>query len=863
MPYKSIVTSLLSSTALTHIKGISIAYAISVGASVMFSAPALSDCNNGNAVIANGETETVTQNLAEGDNCTIEAGGTIEVGGDDDTAILGTNNHTIANDGDITTLGINSSGIVVFDENIIANSGSITTQGTNSFGIFAVEDNEISNTGTVTTQGDLSAGILANSDNTITNDGTIITLGNNGDGIQAANSNVIVNAGTITTQGDDSRGIAANNENIITNMGNITTQGDLSIGILAGSENAIINGNTIKTKGNNAFGIFAVNGNEISNTGAITTEGIGSTGILAVVDNVILNAGTITTLAGDGIFVTDNNKITNTGTITSLGERSQGIFGGQKNTITNAGAIINQGIQGRGIAANVENIVTNTGNITTQAERSEGIIAFIDNIVMNTGSIATQGNQSKGIIALNGNRITNKGKVTSTGEDGTLIKLQSFNTFSNGGLLSATSHDGTELEFALVVSDEANIFNIEQGHLLIGRLGVADDKSNLSLNFNNNVSTVLTFEKGEQEVLGEPLNFAGAPLAENITTSGFYFAVNDTAVAVLDQSGLAQQDEILTDLSSGILNTVQSRLAHRNSNGALGQGLRKAFWAEAFHGVREEKQDGVLQGADHKISGAIIGLDGKISRTAIVGAFGGYAHTNVNINSDAAETGFFNQEIKADSYFGGAYVGYRSQNGLNIDLAVTAGNAEHESRRAVLSNLSLTGVQFPTADYKGTFVSPELTISKTFDVSKGLGIQPSVRVRYGQMSVDNIIEEGGDDQLVIHERDVAFTQLRAQLALPYAHVSPEGQILKLIPRVGVEARYINNDDVTASLLGDQTISIASDELGADRQVTGFAGLSGSLQITSSVEAGFDTEAHVDEDGDFAKAEARASVKIKF
>jgi len=307
-----------------------------------------------------------------------------------------------------------------------------------------------------------------------------------------------------------------------------------------------------------------------------------------------------------------------------------------------------------------------------------------------------------------------------------------------------------------------------------------------------------------------------------IDTSGAPFAVAGNRVAVLDPTAIGKHDEMLSDLTSGIFNSIHARLAGAGGTpsgfagmslglgsamqlgGAMSLGTKDAgpaaprrdgvgIWAQAFGGTRYEQASGATGGAGHDYHGGIAGIDGWLTPGIRIGAFGGAARSDLEVD-------FRTQDLAADSYFGGAYASLQ-RNGLFARLMLTAGLSQYDSTRRVANNLAAGGIEIARAAYDGTFLSPELTIGSRFTIA-GITLEPSARVRYAHLWLDGYAETGASDNLSIGARGVSLWQGRAQLAMPFTSESGT-----LAPRIGVEA-WTSDDTVSASLLG-QAISFGA------------------------------------------------------
>jgi hypothetical protein len=582
-------------------------------------------------------------------------------------------------------------------------------------------------------------------------------------------------------------------------------------------------GGSISTTGGFSHGVDAKNNNTITNSGLISTAGDNATGISALDNNTITNSGLISTtgeLFSPGIYARDNNTITNSGLISTDGDFAAGIYALRNNTITNSGSISTTGVFSHGISVLSNNPIANSGLISTAGENSDGINAFDSNAITNSGSIITTGVESDGINAF--------------GDD---------NTISNSGLISATGADSYAIDFG----GGGNELVLLPGSRIIGRISLGSGSDTIT--FKNRLSTVLIFDDDDGNGVPEAINANGLP-----------YVVSGTSVAVLDPSGFNQHDEMLSDLTSGIFNSVHARLAGAGTPRApqrVGKGFAEpvvrtntAVWAQVFGGLRDQDDTGLTKGAEHNLAGGIAGLDGLISPTLRLGAFGGLARNDVTVN-------FNSQDIDADSYFGGVYASFQNS-GWFANMIVTAGKTDHDSRRTVLFNLSPTGAQIGRANYDGTFISPEVAIGTRFAAGY-VAIEPSVRLRYAHMSLDGYSETGAADALSVRSRDISLWQGRAQIAFPMAASLPGGGDTHFAPRIGIEAWTAENDAVSAVLLGQ---SISFNPGGKDDEVTGFVGATASVDIANGASAVIDMEVHGGEEG-IVRSEARAGVTINF
>ncbi|MCH9765477.1 MAG: autotransporter domain-containing protein [Alphaproteobacteria bacterium] len=778
--------------------------------------------------VQSGQTVNAPQTLnTPGDTGTIEAGGTINTAGDAVSATGGVDGVTVNNDG--TVISTNQDAVDVNNGNTINNSGLLQSgNGGGDEGIEGGSNNTITNSGTIRSANDDAIDVLNN--NVLNNSGTIQGGNGGGDnGFEAGNGNTISNTGSITSGGGDA--INVQNNNSIGNSGLIQGgNGNNDEAISAGSNNTITNSGTIRSANDDAIDVL--DNNVFNNSGTIQGgNGGGDRGIEGRDGNSITNTGSITSGGDDGINVRDNNSIVNSGLVRSGNGADQGIVVRDNNTIFNAGTIISQSsdaVRGRN---NVS--INNSGLIQGGATANQqGVDINANGTLVNTGQILG-------------------GEAVEMGVNGTLI--------NSGTIQSLLGPGGTAIDF---VGNGNDTLALSGAFNIVGAINFRGGTDTIS--YGPGISSALTFGIG------------GLP--ENIVTSGQPFAVLGNQIAVLDPTALAQTDEMLADLTSGIFNSVHARLRLARSHGgsgaqfggiglgAMGLGARNIsapmhlmpedfsnsassghsnVWAQAFGGHRDDDANGTSLASTHSYIGGIVGMDGWLTRGVRIGGFAGGAQADL-------ETAFDSQELDIESFFGGLYTSLSHGNWF-ANVIVTAGQSDYDSTRRVANNLVAGGIQLGTASFDGTFISPEVTVGTTINLG-WLSIEPSARLRYAHLSLDGYTETGALGNLAIADRDVSLWLGRAQVAFPFTSA-----VGTLSPRVGIEAWSSDHDTISAILLG-QTLSFNPG--GQDDEVTGFVGATASTNLGGGASAFVDGEIHVDDDG-FSRAEAHAGFKIQF
>lgn len=333
--------------------------------------------------VVDGQTETTTRNLNDGETGIVESGGAINTFGGTH-GIDADDSFTIRNDGTITTTGNNGDGIDGEDFGTATNNGSISTTGNNS------------------------DGIDVNDSSTVINTGTITTTGIGASGIEADDNSIIFNSGSIFTSGPFSNGIDADNSNTINNSGDITTTGFDADAIDADDGNTIVNTGTINTSGGDADGIDVNDNNTVTNRGVIIVTG----------PNAGANASAI---EGDS-----NNTITNSGTLISTRDQAINLTAGN-NTVNLMGGTVIQGGITLAAATNsfnygngLNSVLTFTGNLPATVN-TNGMPFAINGMTIAT--VDTTGFAMADEIA---------GDITDCGHDSINYRLNGLRTASGG-----------------------------------------------------------------------------------------------------------------------------------------------------------------------------------------------------------------------------------------------------------------------------------------------------------------------------------------------------------------------------------------------------------------------------------------------
>ncbi len=587
-------------------------------------------------------------------------------------------------------------------------------------------------------------------------------------------------------------------------------------------------------------------GNTVNNAGSITTTGAFGTGIITSIDSTVHNSGTIEAI-DNAIQTGENSTIKNTGTIRS--QEGAGINSSNGSRITNDGSI--NTVNGRGINGGNDVHITNNGRINATNDR--GITADNRATVINKGSISA-GGSNRGITAFNNSTVMNYGSVVSELSDGVYVNDDSM--VINKGRI-AGGEDALSLFARNTVYNSGTIENLNgPGGIAINVVGGSSDLTLVLLPGSKIIGRINLSPGTNILRVGNGLNVAKTfnRSIDVVDTNGAPFVALGNTVVVVDPTGFSQIDDNITDVTTGISGVLTGQMDAARANGATvvasgngasavvapAGGVGKAYraWAEVFGGVRDQGSDGATVGSTNVFGGIVAGVDTLTTvHGGRVGLFVGGSVSEVDVD-------FNNQDIDADSIFGGLYASFAA-NSIDIDTALTFGYVDYDSVRRVANNTVAGGIQKAKADFDGVFVSPEITFSTAMAVANSMRVKPSLTLRYTGLFLDGYTESGSAANLSVKSRDVHVLSARAQVAIPMTMAQDENGVLNTEIRVGVDGRTtVSGSNVNASLLGQ---SLNFDSGGDDEVLTGFAGAAFSyamhndVTLYGNVEAGYGTD----------------------
>lgn len=452
---------------------------------------------------------------------------------------------------------------------------------------------------------------------------------------------------------------------------------------------------------------------------SITDSGAGHFGIQAYAeissDISIVNSGTV--YAPDDIAVSaeadlGDISIVNSGEITGQ-SGIDAVTGGGQIAIENSGTV--KALEGEGV--------------TLRGAR-----------LSNSGSIdaATYGVYLEG----SGNSITSSGSISGDtasifyGAGGNTLNILPGSAFH--GVVDYNNTTGNSTTFG------AGSYRIPSANYIASENTITLDNSSQVLVLSDadttgtiNVVTATPIANIANQYTSSVSDVIGSILALDIQRPGDIAGAGPGAepLAYVEEKQVTPSQQAIASISDGLA-------VDRSGN---------LFWARVFGGGRH--QPGTSDDLESNIYhyGLIAGADRQFGDMRI-GLFAGAGAVNAELSDDSSS-------IEGRTAFLGFY-GSVPVEGLLVNGSFTLGAIDNETKRSINA-----GTEWAKGDFWGWYLSPELSVSKAFDIAPEWSLTPSARLRYVGAFYDDYTENGSSQNLSYNSSETHSLEGRLQMDL--------------------------------------------------------------------------------------------------
>lgn len=804
----------------------------------------------GTMTLADGATTTVAGNVNVGEQST--SSGTLTVTGAGTTltsnvlnvGMAGTGSMTVSNGAttavttDVTVgQAANSSGVltitgagssVTSDRLYVAETGagtlnildgaSYTTTGTNltylgwTGGTTGIVN--VSGSGSSLSTGALTIGTNGNGTMTVAN-GATTTVSNNVDiGYNGTSTSTL----TVTGAGSELSALYAR------------------VGVSGNGALTVSDGGTVTMNGGSGTIQIAVNA---SATGALN---IGAAEGATATSAGTVDAATVAFGSGTGAIVFNHtdadyvfgSAVTGTGTIKSLSGATSltGDYSGFLGGVTVEGGLLS--VDTDSFVQNAFTVDGGTLRVTGAVSGATDTVTVTGGSLVNAGSIS--GTTNGVVLAGSGGGVTTMGSITggtasilySTGGHSlTVLPGASF-----GSVVDYNNTTGNTTSFG------AGSYSVPVARYLSGSNTVQLNNTRQAVVYSDAASSsgsINVVDAGASASMGKSMQAVTSAISR--VTSDILSLDVDRTGATFAPSGATLADASADDREGDEVTFTAS------PGGMAVDQYGNLFWTRAFGG----KSFDTYSDTSAYHYGVAVGADHVFGQTR-VGVMGGYS--KIRNRADGGSS-----EVRGDTRFGGIYARQAFSGGYNLDASLLGGGISSDARRDVNA-----GSEVAKGKYDGWFVTPELSLSRAYEISPEWTMTPKGTVRYTRAAFDGYSESGSSMNLSYDDRTAEAVQGAFELKLTTEREALPGRMARLSFSGAVLDTYnMGDSSLNASLQGtDFSVSTMKDR----NVVGGRLGVSGEIEVSSQTTlfAGFDTSVYSDESRDYS---ANAGLYIRF
>lgn len=474
------------------------------------------------------------------------------------------------------------------------------------------------------------------------------------------------------------------------------------------------------------------------------------------------------------------------------------------------------------------NLENSTLNVTGSLSGSNTGVSMSHGTLTNSGSIT--GNTYGVMFDTTGNTLNNNGRISGSvasvyfGRGGNTLNISPNASFS--GVVEYDLSTGNTTSFG------AGSYRVPAAHY-------DDSQNTIAL---NNSSQMVVLDRADSS--SGYINVVAVPAASKAATQ-YTSSVADVIGSILSLD-VARPDQV--NVGGSTISALQYGEEKPESGAAkavrvLGDGVAvdgygNLFWTRAFGGLRYQPAGDKDPASHTSHYGVISGVDHQFENHRL-GFFAGGGSVSSN-TSDNAST------MDGVTGFAGLY-GAIDLGGLQWNASLTAGGINNKAGRAI--NNAGT-IETAKGDFMGWYVSPEVAVSRAYDIASQWQLTPSVKLRYTGAFYNGYDESGSSQNLSFDARQSHSLDGKLQVelkrkltlssGLPAAVTASAALVDTQALGSGSTRVSLNNNEFTVAGSTDRNVVGASVGIGFDAMISEraavYGGIDGTINSDESMSA---------------------------